>query len=185
MMLAALIIHAAASGCADPQEPTSASRAAVTDPRGRAITSEELARITSQPAYADQQEMFDEQRGTIGLARGLVYTYDGSEVSGTESRFPVTTRDGTALPDLVYQDTDVGGEFFYLIGAAAPAASPGARSDGLFGCGAWTSWTYVGTSCEPHFWCFGHGTYKRYKRTRECRKGTQEANRRDFVSCGC
>lgn len=189
--LAVLTLSTAAPGCADSPDTTGTQRAAVSDPRGQPITSEQLARITGRPEFADQQEMFEEQRGTIALAQGLVYTYDGAEVTGTESRFPVTSRDGAALPDLVFQDTDVGGAFFYLIAPDEPARSRGtqapggARTDGLFGCGPWTSWTFVGTSCEPHFWCFGHGTYNRYKRTRECRKGTQEANRRDFVRCGC
>jgi hypothetical protein len=191
-------VGALVAGCTDAQEVVAERTAAVTDPRGRPVTDEDLARITGQPDFADQKEIFDEQGGAIELSRGLVYTYGDNEITGTETRFPVTTRDGGALPDLVHQDTDAGGAFFYTLAQAEPTenrssqapagGSSGGQTNGLFGCGSWSSWSFNGMSCEPHFWCFGtsqFGTYAKFSRWRQCKKGIQLATRRDFVGCGC
>jgi hypothetical protein len=190
-------VGALLAGCIEAPQATAERAAAVTDPNGRPVTGEELARITSQLDFADQKEMFEEQGGAIELSRGLVYTYGDNEITGTEARFPVTNRNGAALPDLVYQDTDAAGAFFYTVAQGEPAenrssrtagGSTGGQTNGLFGCGSWSSWSFNGTSCDPHFWCFGQsqrGTYAKFSRWRQCRRGIQLATRRDFVGCGC
>jgi hypothetical protein len=187
---AALVAPAAgAAGAAGAK----AAAATDGDATGRPVTDAELARIVSQPGFAETRELIAEQGGEIALSDGLVYTY-ANGVAGTETRFSVSTADGQApADDLVFQQADREAYFYFLAqttdtGTEPIAQSTDAQTSGIFGCGAWSSWAFVGTYCGNHFWCFGKnqkGTYAKYTRTRQCRNGIQQANRTNFVGCGC
>ncbi len=193
----ALALAAVFGACTDdaPEATgTSAAAATAADPTGRPVTDAELARITSQPTFAETRELIAEEGGEIDLAGGLVYTYTNG-VAGTETRFSVSAAEGQApANDLVFQQADRDAYFYFLSQTANVAAEPtssqgtGAQTSGLFGCGSWSSWAFVGTYCGNHFWCFGKaqkGTYAKFTRTRQCRNGIHQANRTDFVGCGC
>jgi hypothetical protein len=203
LLLAALAATTALAACTDDAPRTAAARATATttgataaDPAGRPITDEEIARITSRDDFVDASDIIAEQGGEIDLAGGLVYSYD--TLRGTESRFTVARRDGdpsVPLDDLVFQDIDQTPALFYFLSLAAgadPKAAAshgdGATTAGLFGCGSWSSWSFTGTYCGNHFWCFGKaqkGTYATFQRSRQCKHGIQVSNRTDFVGCGC
>lgn len=193
--LGAIALASVLLACTDAaSERAGTSEATVTtaDPRGRPVTDEELVKITSHPEFADMREIIAERGGAIDLASGLVYTYvDG--VSGTETRFGVSSLDRGVQPDLVFQDMDGERAFFYSVAQAEPlAARAQSRLVGgqanLFGCGGWSGWAFTGTHCAAHFWCFGQsqrGTYSTFTRSRQCKNGIQVQNNTNFVGCGC
>lgn len=193
--LGALALVSVLLACTDDaSERAGTSEATVTteDSSGRPITDEELAKITSHPEFADMREIVADQGGEIDLSSGLVYTYvDG--VSGTETRFGVSSLDRSVQPDLVFQDTDSERAFFYSVAQAEPLATRaqsrlvGGQAN-LFGCGGWSGWALTGTHCGAHFWCFGQaqrGTYSTFTRSRQCKNGIQVQNHTNFVGCGC